>query len=75
MVLSQGQVQQQASTSVMKIAMGNEEQQGEAVQKLMSTIDVSVARHAAQPHLGGSIRSRSLLPPGLSATNAPRVNF
>ena len=42
-------------TSVMKMAMGNEEKQGDAVQKLMSTIDVSAAHNAAQPHLGGNI--------------------
>ena len=55
MALSQGQVQQQASMSVMKMAMGNAEQQGEALQKLMSTTDVAVIQHATQPHLGGNI--------------------
>ena len=55
MALSQGQVQQQASMSVMKQAMGNAEQQGEAVQKLMSTTDATAIQHAAQPHLGGNI--------------------
>ncbi|MED3624014.1 putative motility protein [Neobacillus thermocopriae] len=34
MALSQGQVEQQASMSVMKMAMGNTEQQG-AIQKLI----------------------------------------
>ena len=53
--LSQGKVRQQASTSVMKMAMGKEEQQGEAVQKLMNSIDVSAIRRAAHPHLGGNI--------------------
>ncbi|QQZ10285.1 YjfB family protein [Heyndrickxia vini] len=55
MALSQSQVQQQASISVMKMAMGNAEQQGEALQKLLGTTDPSVIQHAAQPHLGGNI--------------------
>ena len=55
MALSQGQVQQQASISVMKQAMGNAEQQGEALQKLISTSDATAIQHAAQPHLGGNI--------------------
>lgn len=55
MVLSQGQVQQQASLAVMKMAMGNAEQQGDAIQKLISTNNVSAIQHAAQPHLGGQI--------------------
>ncbi|TMN21410.1 putative motility protein [Lentibacillus cibarius] len=55
MVLNQSQVQQQASISVMKMAMGNAERQGEAVQKLLSTNNVAAIEHAAQPHLGGNI--------------------
>jgi hypothetical protein len=55
MALNQGQVQQQASMSVMKMAMGNAEQQGEALQKLMSTADATAIQHAAQPHLSGNI--------------------
>ncbi|MGG3688147.1 putative motility protein [Caldifermentibacillus hisashii] len=55
MALSQSQVQQQASMSVMKLAMGITEQQGEAIQKLISTTDVTAIQHAAQPHLGGNI--------------------
>jgi len=55
MALNQDQVQQQASMSVMKMAMGNAEQQGEALQKLMSTNGAATIQHAAQPHLGGSI--------------------
>ena len=55
MALSQGQVQQQASISVMKQAMGNAEQQGDSVQKLMSTTDAAMLQQAAQPHLGGNI--------------------
>ncbi|MGG4326792.1 YjfB family protein [Priestia megaterium] len=34
--LSQGKVQHQASLSVMKIAMGNAKQQGEAVKELIA---------------------------------------
>lgn len=52
--LSQGKVQQQASMSIMKKAMGTD-QQGEALQQLMSSADTSAAQHAAQPHLGGNV--------------------
>ncbi|MED3955179.1 YjfB family protein [Priestia aryabhattai] len=38
--LSQGKVQQQASLSVMEIAMGNAEQQGGAVQELISSANI-----------------------------------
>ena len=55
MALSQGQVQQQASISVMKMAMGEAKQQGEAVQRLMGTAIATAIQHAAQPHLGGNI--------------------
>lgn len=54
MALSHGQVMQQASMSVMDMAMGNAQQQGEAIQKLISTNDVAAIQHAAQPHLGGN---------------------
>ncbi len=53
--LNQGQVQQQASLSVMKMAMGDAKQQGAALQELMSTTNVAAIQHAAQPHLGGNI--------------------
>lgn len=55
MALSQSKVQQQASMSVMKMAIGITEQQGEAIQKLISTTDVTAIQHTAQPHLGGNI--------------------
>ncbi|ERN52140.1 YjfB family protein [Alkalihalophilus marmarensis] len=55
MALNQGQVQQQASMAVMKKAMGNAEQQGEALQKLMSSADARAIQQATQPHLGSSI--------------------
>ena len=50
--MSQGKVQQHASISLMKHVMGNAEQQGEAIQKLMDSIDI---QKQAQPHLGSSI--------------------
>lgn len=53
--LGQGQIQQQASMSVMKMAMGNAEQQGAAIQELMSTTNVAAMQQAAQPHLGANI--------------------
>jgi len=55
MALSQGQVQQQASLSVMKMAMGDVKQQGEALHTLMGTTNATAIQHAAQPHLGGNI--------------------
>lgn len=55
MALNQGQIQQQASMSVMKMAMGNAEQQGAALQELMSTTNAAAIQQAAQPHLGGNI--------------------
>jgi hypothetical protein len=41
--------------SVMKMAMGDAEQQGEALQKLMGTADATAIQYAVQPHLGGNI--------------------
>ncbi|MED4139338.1 YjfB family protein [Priestia megaterium] len=55
MSISQGKVQQQASLLVMKMAMGNAEQQGEAVKELISSSNVKALQQAAQPHLGGNI--------------------
>ncbi|MGD6854739.1 YjfB family protein [Bacillus infantis] len=55
MVLRQGKVQQEGSLSVMKMAMGKAEQQGEALQELLNTNDVTVIQRAPQPHLGGNI--------------------
>jgi len=55
MSLSHEKVQQQASLSVMKIAMGNAEQQGGAVQELISSANIKAFQQAAQPHLGGNI--------------------
>ncbi|MFP7733914.1 YjfB family protein [Priestia aryabhattai] len=55
MSLSQGKVRQQASLSVMKMAMGNAKQQGEAVQELISSNNVKALQQVAQPHLGRNI--------------------
>ncbi|WP_079524730.1 YjfB family protein [Solibacillus isronensis] len=55
MALGQSHVQQQASMSVMKMAMRNAEQQGAAIQELMSTTNAAAIQQAAQPHLGGNI--------------------
>ena len=55
MVLNQGKVQQQASLSIMKMAMGDVKQQGEALQQLMGPTNAAEIQHAAQPHLGGNI--------------------
>ena len=55
MAMGQGHVKQQASLSLMKQSLGNAEQQGDALQKLMSTADVKAIQQAAEPHLGQSI--------------------
>ncbi|WP_264739624.1 YjfB family protein [Cytobacillus firmus] len=55
MVLSQGQVQQQASISVMKKAMDQAEGNAEFINKMMSRSQIQALHHAAQPHLGGNI--------------------
>ncbi|WP_066290400.1 YjfB family protein [Bacillus sp. FJAT-29937] len=55
MALSQGQVQQQASMSVMKIAMDQAETGADGLTKMMATADVQALQHATQPHLGGNI--------------------
>ncbi|MGG3232057.1 YjfB family protein [Priestia flexa] len=48
MALSKSNTQYQASLSVMKMAMGNAEQQGETIQELLSSADVKVIQHAVQ---------------------------
>ncbi|THE12350.1 putative motility protein [Bacillus timonensis] len=58
MALSQGQIQQQASMSVMKMAMGDAKQDGDALQKLLNTADPSAIQRATQPHIGGNIDLR-----------------
>ena len=55
MALSQGQIQQQASISVMKKAMDQAEGNGDFINKMMGQANVQAFQHAAQPHLGGNI--------------------
>ncbi|KPB05645.1 YjfB family protein [Bacillus sp. CHD6a] len=55
MALSQSQVQDQASISVMKKAIGNTEQQGEAIRTLLNSSNVSQAPQQIHPHLGRSV--------------------
>ncbi|GLB60186.1 YjfB family protein [Cytobacillus sp. NCCP-133] len=55
MALSQGQVQQQASLSVMKQAMDQTLQGADGLTKMMASADVAALQHIAQPHLGGNI--------------------
>ncbi|WP_226618560.1 YjfB family protein [Cytobacillus firmus] len=55
MALSQGQVQQKASISVMKKAMDQAEGNAEFIHKMMSGSQIQALQHAAQPHLGGHI--------------------
>lgn len=55
MAMSQNYVKQQASIALMKQTMDMAQEQSEALQKLMASIDVSAIQHAAQPHLGGNI--------------------
>ncbi|GAE31625.1 YjfB family protein [Halalkalibacter hemicellulosilyticus] len=55
MGMSQNQVKQDVSLALMKKSLGTAEQQGEALQKLMSSGDVANLQQAAQPHLGGTI--------------------
>ncbi|MDX5476621.1 MAG: YjfB family protein [Bacillaceae bacterium] len=55
MMLSQSQVQQAASISVMKHALGNVEQQGEAVHNLLhsaSIVPQQQVQKTIHPHLG-----------------------
>lgn len=55
MGMSQGQVRQEASVSLMKKSMNQAEKQGAALEKLMASADVQKMEQAAQPHLGGKI--------------------
>ncbi|MGD6776478.1 YjfB family protein [Sutcliffiella horikoshii] len=57
--LSQSQVQHQASISVMKKAMGNAEQQGEAVRNLLNSNNASQVPQPMHPHLGRIIDMKS----------------
>jgi hypothetical protein len=55
MTLSQGQIQQQASLSVMKIAMDQAEGNANFLNKMLGETNVQGLQHVAQPHLGGNI--------------------
>lgn len=55
MALSQGQVRQQASISVMKKAREQAEGNAEFINKMMSGSKVQALQHAAHPHLSGHI--------------------
>lgn len=55
MALSQGQVNQQASLSVLKKAMDSSEGNADFLSKMMSEADVKAIQQVAQPHLGASI--------------------
>lgn len=55
MILSQGQVQQQASMSVMRTALDQGQEGADGLTKMMASADVQALQQAAQPHLGGNI--------------------
>ncbi len=55
MALSQGQIQQQASLSIMKKVMDQAEGNAAFLNKMMGEANVQALQHAAQPHLGGNI--------------------
>ncbi len=58
MALSQGQIQQQVSLSVMKKALDQAQVGAEGLTKMLESVDGSALQHAAQPHLGGNIDIR-----------------
>ena len=53
-LMSQGQVQQQAGVSVMKLAMNVAETQGNMMTSLLDETAKSLEM-SVQPHLGGSV--------------------
>ncbi|MGG0720034.1 YjfB family protein [Robertmurraya massiliosenegalensis] len=56
MALSQGQVQQQASLSLLKKTMDMAEgNAAELINQVMNSTDVNALQHTAQPHLGSNI--------------------
>lgn len=55
MALSQGQVQQQASLSIMKKAMDQAQGNADFINSMLGGADLQALQHAAQPHLGGTI--------------------
>ena len=56
-MMSQGQVQQQAGVSVMKLAMDTASTQGEMMTALLGETDKSMEL-SVQPHLGASVDVR-----------------
>lgn len=52
--LSQGKIMQQASLSVMKMAMNSAENSGRMIQELANTTTM-IMEQSVNPHLGGSI--------------------
>ena len=55
MALSQGQVQQQASLSVMNKAMDAAQVNADFINEMMGEANIKALQYAAQPHLGGNI--------------------
>lgn len=53
--LRQGEIQQQASISILKKAMEQGEDNADLLTKMLSEADVKAIQQAAQPHLGGNI--------------------
>lgn len=53
--LSQSQVQQQASLSIMNKVMDQAKGNGDFISKMMDGANVHALERAAQPHLGGNI--------------------
>ena len=56
-MMSQGQVQQQAGVSIMKLAMDTASTQGEMMTALLDETAKSMEL-SVQPHLGGSVDIR-----------------
>lgn len=54
MVLSQSQIKQQASLSVMKLAMNKEQTQMNNMMKMLDT-NTKTMEMSVNPHVGGSI--------------------
>lgn len=55
MALSQSQVQQQASISILKKAMDQSEGNADFINQMMNGANIQALQHAAEPHLGGNI--------------------
>ncbi|MFJ7726533.1 YjfB family protein [Neobacillus sp. NPDC097160] len=53
--LSQGQVKQQASISIMKKAIDQGEGNADFINKMIGDASLKALQHATQPYLGGNI--------------------